>query len=198
MKWSRNKWRVSWGLVPIGLLLVVGLTPSLGRTDSVTLVKKGHLGSQHWFVSSAGESGRPSVCLLVGIYRGRPKNGVDSGGQCSAPSVKRGIVIGSSRPARGRPLITVVGGAFNRAVSKVESVAFDGTVEAIPLLSRKASGSSAIGRYRYIALAVPGPWCAQRLTTYAGDGSVLWEAEFRQLAAPPSKLTYDPQKVCPQ
>jgi hypothetical protein len=174
--------------------LWVGASPG---AEGSAVIGQGHVGKRHWFVVASNDRRRRGICLEVGVYNRTPRAGVDGGGQCSAPAPKRGIVIGAVKPRRGRPDITVVGGAFNPAVRNLEVVAFDGSSEALNL-KRPNGGVRKLRHFRYIAFALPGPWCAERLITYSGTGDVLWEASFEELGALPSELPYDPQKVCPQ
>ena len=165
-----------------------------GDSSSAT-IRSGRVGKYHWFVHAASDRG-PGICLEVGTYI-RRAGGVNGGGQCSAPAPKRGIVLAGVRPRRGNPKLTAVGGAFNRAVATVKEVSFDNTTRTLPLGIREADlKGTHLGRYRYMAFSVRGPWCVKELDTYDADGNLLWHATFRELASIPSEMFYDPKKVC--
>jgi hypothetical protein len=176
--------------------LLLALTGMATATGLGVLVEKGHIGQRHWYVTSAADNGHRGICLEVGVYYRKAVNGA-SGAQCSAPSPRRGIVIATVRPRQGRPAVTAVGGAFANSVHRVEEVRFDGSARSVRLLTRGKTSGSAVGRYRYIAFAIDGPWCVERLVTYDANDEVLWDASFSELASIPSELFYDPQRVCP-
>jgi hypothetical protein len=150
-------------------------------TDPV-VIGKGHIGSRHWFVVAAPDGKKKGICFEVGVYLRTPRSGVNGGGQCSAPAPRRGILLTTDQRSlrTGLPAITVVGGAFNLAVRQVEAVSFNGSVEflRLKLPGPTQTGGSQVGKYRFLALATPGPWCVKRLVTYDAQGTQLWTAEF--------------------
>jgi hypothetical protein len=121
-------------------------------------------------------------------------------GQCSAPSVRRGIFLVEVGPQRspGQPVLTVVGAAFDPGVAKVEVTALDGSIEMLDphRLSREQTGGSQVGSFRYLAFAVRGPWCVDRLVTLDRHGDSLWEADWQELVD--FRSLYDRDRVCPQ
>lgn len=96
-----------------------------------------------WFVVASPDGiGRKGICFQVGVYNRTPRSGVNESGQCSAPAVRRGIVLTTQQrnPRTGQPAITVVGGAFNKAVERVEAVSYDGDAELLHLRQPKLGG----------------------------------------------------------
>lgn len=161
------------------------------------VLDKGHFGSRHWFGAVAGASQRKGICLSVGSYSGSPRSGVSSAGQCSAPAPRRGILIALAQPAHGKPAMTAIVGAFNRAVSRIEEVPFTGSPRMLSLgKGERRFRGTPLNRYRYLAMAVRGPWCVKELRTYGQHGELLWDVGFREIMAPPSKAAFDPAVIC--
>jgi hypothetical protein len=77
----------------------------------------------------------------------------------------------------------VLGGAFNRAVRRVEATSFDGKARTLNLKQggKREAGNSQVGDFRYVALAVRGPLCIERLTTFDAPGNELWAVELDEL-----------------
>jgi hypothetical protein len=170
---------------------------SVGGNPTV-LVGHGHFGQRHWFVAATQDENRRGICFETGAYVRTPRNGVDGGGRCSAPAMKRGILQTVPMPGSraGRTAMTVVGGAFNAAVKSVEVTSFDGTTERlIPkrILPSRAAGST-VASFRYLAFAVRGPWCAERLVTLGSGGQPLWETEWNEFGG--YAKTEDPRSAC--
>jgi hypothetical protein len=92
------------------------------------------------------------------------------------------------REDSGKPRLTVVGGAFNKAVEVVTAVRSNGKSELIRF-RRPKGGSSGLSHYRYIAVAKPGPWCIEKLKTES-NGQVLWQANASEI------LPYSPSRFC--
>lgn len=156
----------------------VGENPTL-------LIGHGRYGRHHWFVAATQDENRKGICLETGAFLRSPRNGVDGGGQCSAPAVKRGILQAVFVPgARPRSVsMTAVGGAFNVAVKLVEVTSFHGTTEKLTpkaVSARRASGST-VAHFRYLAFAVRGPWCAARIVTLDRNGHPLWETDWEEI-----------------
>lgn len=147
--------------------------------NPTVLIGHGHFGQRHWFVTATQD--RKGICFESGAYVGTPRNGVDGGGQCSAPAVKRGILHIVTMPGHraDTTAMTVVGGAFNSAVESVEVTSFDGTTER--LVPRRVSGArvagSTVANFRYLAFAVRVPWCVERLVTLGSAGQPLFETD---------------------
>jgi hypothetical protein len=181
--------------------LAVSVSTATGAPDDgQVLVAKGHVGSHHWFVVAEPDGRRRGICFQIGLFNGRPRRGVDVVGQCSAPAVRRGIVLVEVGPDRspGQPVLTVVGAAFDPEVAKVEVTALDGSVEMLDphRLGRERTGGSQVGAFRYLAFAVRGPWCVDRLVTLDRDGDSLWEADWQELVD--FRSLYDRDRICPQ
>src|SRR4051794_37127648 len=129
--------RVGWIVVAVAALLAPGASVARGVTLPLrpVLISKGHVGQRHWYVIAGPDEHRRGICFEVGIYGRRPSEGEGASGQCSAPAVKRGIVL-TMEGAEGRdglPTMTAVGAAFNMAVERVEVTSFDGSAESLKL-----------------------------------------------------------------
>jgi hypothetical protein len=176
---------------PVAGAVVVGENPTV-------LIGHGHFGLRHWFVAATQDENRKGICFEAGAFLRTPRNGVEGGGQCSAPAVKRGILrtVSVSGANAGTVAMTVVGGAFNLAVKSVEVTSFDGTTER--LVPRKVPASRAAGstvaNFRYLAFAVRGPWCAERLVTIGSDGRPLWETDWESIGG--YARSRDPRSAC--
>ncbi|HVV49149.1 MAG TPA: hypothetical protein VHO06_05790 [Polyangia bacterium] len=176
-------------LCPVAMASMIGDNPTV-------LIGRGHFGQRYWFVAAAQDENRRGICFETGAFERSP--GVDGEGQCSAPAVKRGILEARFVPdaAADTDVMTAIGGAFNVAVKAVEVTLFDGKTERLTpkrVTSSKARRST-VGHFRYLAFAVRGPWCAERLVTIGADGRPLWETgweEFGGYARP-----HDPRSAC--
>jgi len=163
------------------------------------VIAHGHLGQRHWFVAATPDEGRKGICFETGIFVRTPRNGDDGGGQCSAPAVKRGILLINTEPGAKADAVamTVVGGAFNVAVRSVEVTYFDGTTERLVpkrVSTSRASGST-VAHFRYLAFAVRGPLCANRLVTVGSGGRPLWETGWEEIGGYAKRE--DPRSACP-
>jgi hypothetical protein len=176
---------------PVAGAVVVGENPTV-------LIGHGHFGQRHWFVAATQDENRKGICFEAGAFLRTPRNGVEGGGQCSAPAVKRGILRTVSVPGARADTIamTVVGGAFNVAVKSVEVTLFDGTTER--LVPRKISASRAAGstvaNFRYLAFALRGPWCVERLVTLGSAGQALFETDWESIGG--YAKPHDPRSAC--
>jgi hypothetical protein len=174
---------------PVAGAVVAGENPTV-------LIGHGHFGQRHWFVAATQD--RKGICFEVGAYVRSPRNGVDGGGQCSAPAVKRGILHTVTLPGHraDTTAMTVVGGAFNSAVKSVEVTSFDGTTERLD--PRRASGpgvaGSTVANFRYHAFAVRGPWCVERLVTLGSAGRPLFETDWKLIGG--YAKPHDPMSAC--
>ena len=183
--------------VALALWAVAGV--ALAAFDQEYLIGKGQFGQRHWFVAAAQDGERRGICFEVGVFHGSPRGGVTGNGECSAPAVKRGIVLTADEPASDhrKTAITVVGLALNRAVREVEITSFDGrTVRLTPraLAHARAEGST-VGDFRYLSYAVRGPWCVERLVTLNAEGKPLWETEWEEITG--YRKRGDPRDACP-
>ncbi len=165
------------------------------------VVKHGHVGQRQWYVEVGTEG--PGICLEVSVVRGRSVVDTEGRGQCSSPSPRRGIlmVVANRQVKRGgRPALMAVGGAFDRRVRRVVVRRFDGHREVVvPQTLRPAEVSGNASRFRYVAFAVKGPWCAQEVTTVDRHGHPLWRTSWRQLDAAWRRApSYDPAVLCPR
>jgi len=176
---------------PVAGAVVAGENPTI-------LIGHGHFGQRHWFVAATQDENRKGICFESGAYFRTPRNGVEGGGQCSAPAVKRGILSTVVVPGQraDTTAMTVVGGAFNKAVKSVEVTSFDGTTQR--LVPRRASGprvaGSTVANFRYLAFAVRGPWCVERLVTLDSAGHTLFETDWGAIGG--YAKPHDPRSAC--
>lgn len=176
---------------PVAGAVMVGENPTV-------LIGHGHLGQRHWFVAATQDENRKGICFETGAFLRTPRNGVEGGGQCSAPAVKRGILQTVSMPgARAHTVaMTVIGGAFNVAVKSVEVTLFDGKTERLVprRVPRSRAGGSTVANFRYLAFAIRGPWCVERLVTLDSAGRPLFETDWESIEgyAKPD----DPRSIC--
>jgi hypothetical protein len=176
---------------PVAGAVVVG-------ENSTVLIGHGHFGQRHWFVAATQDENRKGICFESGVYVRTPRNGVEGGGQCSAPAVKRGILRVISVPGARADTVamTVVGSAFNVAVKSVEVTSFDGKTER--LVPRRVSASraaaSTVANFRYLAFAVRGPWCVERMVTLDSAGQPLWETDWESIGG--YAKPHDPRSAC--
>jgi hypothetical protein len=170
----------------------------LPGVNPTVLIGHGHFGQRHWFVAAAQDGNRKGICFETGAYVRTPRNGVEGGGQCSAPAVKRGILQTVPMPgARAdTTAMTVVGGAFNMAVKSVDVTLFDGTTERLSPreVSASRAGGSTVANFRYLAFAIRGPWCVERLVTLGSAGQPLFETDWEQIGG--YAKPHDPRSAC--
>jgi hypothetical protein len=166
--------------------------------NPTVLIGHGHFGQRHWFVLAAQDGNRKGICFETGAYVRTPRNGVDGGGQCSAPAVRRGILQTVTMPGASADTtaMTVVGGAFNMAVRSIEVTLFDGTTERLAprKVSASRAGGSTVANFRYLAFAVRGPWCVERLVTLGSAGQSLFETDWEQIGG--YAKPHDPRSAC--
>jgi hypothetical protein len=171
---------------------------TVGRNPTVR-IGHGHFGQHHWFVEATQDENRKGICFGSGAFVRSPRNGVNGGVQCSAPAAKRGILQTYFEPGH-RPdtiAMTVIGGAYNEAVKSVEVTLFDGTTERlVPKgVSRSRAAGSTVANFRYLAFAVRGPWCAERVVTVGRDHQPLWETDWQEFGAFAKRR--DARSACP-
>ena len=77
----------------------------------------------------------------------------------------------------------------------VEIIDYDGSLGMIEprRLTPPQARAARVGRYRYAAFAIRGPWCATQLITFDARGDTLWEADSDEFAETP----YNPARLCP-
>lgn len=176
--WSGIARVLSVFVVCAGLLggMALGLAQALIPAPSETIaggIRRG----ERWRVSVSPDKGRKGVCLEAALQA--PEDDVSA--QCSAPAVIRGIVrVVYSRTDNGIKT-TVVGGAFNNKVDRVEAVMVNGSPESLKLRRLHSSDSKQVRKYRYFGMATSGAWCVDKLVTRSRNGGVLWQAEAQEL-----------------
>jgi hypothetical protein len=177
-------------------LAVVSIGTSDGATHPKTLVRpsvlgEGHFAGYRWEVAVNDDGRRRGVCMLVAILR-RSGTGPGENAQCSAPALKRGNIGSLHAYGRnGKVALTVFGGAFNPGIGKVQAVMLDGKVRDLPFgRPRPGGGSQHLSRFRYVALAVKGPWCVSELVTRNQKGAVMLRTKGSEL------LGYSPVYQC--
>jgi hypothetical protein len=174
------------GVVLIGALATL-VTPVKAEGGRFVVIAGGRSAGEKWRVLVARDGNRKGICLVAVIIN------QEENARCSAPSVRRG----SSRTAvlnngNGRPKLTVVAGAFNLGVRRVEAVGVNGKRSNLRLRKVRTapSNQASVTRYRYIAFAVDGPWCVSELVTRNSKGNALWRAEATDF------LPYDVGSMC--
>jgi hypothetical protein len=82
------------------------------------------------------------------------------------------------------------------AVKSIEVTLFDGTTER--LVPRKVSasraGGSTVANFRYLAFAIHGPWCVERLVTLGSAGQPLFETDWESIGG--YAKPHDPRSAC--
>lgn len=178
--------------VLVGLLIGTGVgsaAPQPGLTSPSALIE-GHFGDYRWGVVVENDRGRKGVCMLVAILR-RSGTGPGENGQCSAPALRRGNTRSVSLHKGGGIALTVFGAAFDRRVVKVQAIMLNGKVKVLPFRSpRPDEDGPSLSRFRYVALAVRGPWCIAELVTRDRAGTAMWRAAGGEL------LAYSPKRRC--
>jgi hypothetical protein len=195
---SRARWRRKAGFVLcLCALAVFSIGGSNGSASQVSLVQpsvlnEGRFAGYYWKVT-VNDDGRKSICMLVSILR-RSGLGPGESAQCSAPSLRRGNVRSLFvHKQSGGIALTVFGGAFDAKIVKVQVVMLDGKVKDLPFRRpRPGGGSRHLGRFRYVAMAVHGPWCVRELITRDAAGSAMWRAGAGEL------LSYSAVAQCRQ
>jgi hypothetical protein len=192
------KIRTSFIFVVVALLVMAIGGSAAGSTNvgSVVVIRQGRIGENHWTVEAAPEG--KGICLEVGVTT---NGGSESGrGQCSFPSSRRGILLVSANPLRHHvpPAMMVVGGAFNSAVRKVVVRYFDGSTKRVHLFPiDREETTGPVARFKYVAFAVRGPWCARSVTTYGRNGNKLWRGGWEVFdSAWHYKPFYNPGVLC--
>ena len=146
-----------------------------GAEPDGATIAAGRLRGIEWIVEAAPDEGRRGICFGVGYESLAQPFYV----QCSGPAEKRGIVtsVESEHRHSAHGAITVVGMAMNAVVAKVKVKSCSGKVETWRPRKPQGPGSGLghIADYRYVAFAVRGPWCAERITTYDQAGEALFE-----------------------
>ena len=172
-------------------------------TEEVSRIGSGVVTGFQWTAEAAAEE--PGICFEVAVERNISRSrvsGEDNGRvQCSYPTRHRGILltVANRHNEKEKPKIVAVGGAFSSAVAKVRIVRFDGSVDYRRTHRRLGSRiSPVIQKFRYMTLAVSGPWCARTLTTLDSQGHELWTGGWKVFdaswwRAPGS----NPSRLCP-
>ena len=167
--------------------------------DGQVVIAKGLRGVQHWITWAEPDAGRKGICLQIEVYRVPPLDGTTGSGRCAAPAAGRGIIVASVEPnyVEGRPLMTAVGLAFQKRVSKIEVFGADGSAEVIRphTPKHKQNGGAQVDNYRYAGFSVRGPWCIDQIVTFDRRGDSLWRADWKELARF-FRLPYDFFLVC--
>jgi hypothetical protein len=164
------------------LSVVVGLFG--GRSVAATspqhaaIVASGVLDGRPWRVA-VGSQGkhRKGVCLQTLVKSGEAL-------YCAGPVWRRGIVTVETdgRAPHGRATITVIAAALNRTVGTLRLVREDGSVMNLhsrPIRAKRADAH--IKNFHYLAKAVRGSICAERMETIGVEGRVRWQIPESEL-----------------
>jgi hypothetical protein len=90
------------------------------------------------------------------------------------------LVASGTAPSRGDTTkLTAVGMIFAPAVRSVRITSRGGEVSTVTARrsSSQQSRTAELGRFKYAAFSVRGPWCAASMTTLGSSGRVLWDGE---------------------
>jgi len=178
MRWKGSA--IVLAMCVVAALLASTTKAADGAKAGGAVIGTGKLRGVYWAVEAFPDGHRKGICfsLLFG-NRHRP-NGESV--QCSAPAEKQGIFLDQKLNNRHTSdgAVAIVGMALNAAVAKVEVTTCSGNVETLHPKQPHGPGSGLghIADYRYVAYAVPGPWCAQEIATYDKAGEILLEDGF--------------------
>lgn len=190
-------WRVCASVV-LGVILA-SVSVSSAAEGPTTMVGHGRAGRFQWAVNARPE--RRSICLEVVAYDPRVAADEEGRGQCSYPSPRRGILLVTSNRKRRKeePKITVIGAALNPVIKRVVVVSFDGArVFLRPRSIGRPNISTRVRDFRYLAFAVRGVWCAQRVITYDSNGHRRWSVGWKVLDPDwRSDKRHSPNALCP-
>jgi len=188
--------RASWRrLIPLAAICVGLLVPGAATASDRGwgVLENGRLGDYHWTVKAkreggpaVGSSASRSPCLLVGVERElgpfnvrrvRFRSCAQDSGRL-APTDAPLITSGSMLTRGTEPELTAVGMVVPAAVRGVRVSLAEGgwrTIE-VQRLSRQQTSRTGLGRVRYAAFSLRGPWEAQRVMTISAGGRVLWDS----------------------
>ena len=170
-------------LVIFAVTVSVVAGPIGGRSAAATspqhaaIVASGVLDGRAWHVA-VGSQGqhRKGVCLQTLAKSGETLF-------CAAPAKRRGIVVvETDGGSHGKPRITVIGAALNKAVGTLRVVGDDGSVMNLhprPIGDKRADAH--IKNFLYLGKAVRGQICAERMETIGVEGRVLWQVPEGEL-----------------
>lgn len=173
--------------------VLLAFSIALANSGDGVVLAHGNAGPESWRVTVTGDGQRKGVCLEVAVLKQKGKAGGSANGRCSAPAVRRGLLRAVvRRKASGRPRLTVIGGALNQRVNSVSVDRLTGGTQSLRLrrVASPPKGEAQVGRYKYIALSVKGPWCIRDLVTRAASGAVLWRVSGKEI------LPYGPERFC--
>lgn len=190
----RRKLKV--GLIAAAAMLLV-VTTAGGEINEVVVVGKGRINGYGWSAEVSPE--RDSICFEVGVFRPKAPEYGSGRGQCSSPARRRGILfVVSNSHRRGAPKVIAVGAALNRAVAAVRVVNFKGHVKHLRMHRLSQTKSAELRKFKYIAFAVPGLWCARTLTTYDRHKHKLWKTDWKDFDGSWRRVPgSNPAKLCP-
>lgn len=184
------------GLVAAAAMLLAATTAG-GEVNEVVVVGHGRVNGYGWSVEVESEGN--SICFEVGVFRPKAPEYGSGRGQCSSPARRRGILfVVSNSHRRGAPKVIAVGAAFNRAVASVKVVDFKGHIKHLRMHRLSQEQAAEVRKFKYVAFAVPGPWCARTLTTYDKHRQKLWETEWKDFDGSWWRIPgSNPAKLCP-
>lgn len=178
--------------------LAAGVSAALAVED-VDVVGHGTVRTFHWYAEVGGEAN--SICFEVSVEKPHNYTEDEGVGQCSSPARRRGIllVVANSQKGAERPKVVAIGGAFNPAVQRIRLVKFNGAVSYVrPHYLRSKMVSATVRRFKYLAWAVAGPWCAKTVTTLDRHGHPLWSVGWKIFDVGWRWLpNSDPSTLCP-
>jgi hypothetical protein len=160
----------------VGLAIAFSLpTAGFGSTAAgPKVIGQGSAGCRRWAVEVVAPD-RRGLCLESLVFSPGHLSLAQGIGQCSHPVAARSaLVVAVLLNRKGRPQVTVVGGAFAPAVARIEVERFDGSKQWLPV--RK----NGVRPYHYIAIGQRGAWCVNRITTISAAGRPLWSTSWEE------------------
>lgn len=169
---------------------------NISSASGVRLVRPSVLNEGFWsdfgWDVAVNEDGPRAICMAVAIYR-RSGTGPGESAQCSAPAFRRGNTRSLSVHTRDGGIgLTVFGAAFDSRIGKVQVVMLDGRVKELSFRKPHGGTSRNLSRFKYVALAVHGPWCIAELITRDRNGREKWRAQGDEV------LPYSAEAQCPR
>jgi hypothetical protein len=107
------------------------------------------------------------------------------------------LVVSGMQPSTGAPpAMSAVGMIFAPAARRVRITLAGGREKSLPLqiFDPPGKGNPGPGSFRFVAFAVHGSWCAERLVSQSATGRMLWDSGVAEYACGTES---DPHFVAP-
>jgi hypothetical protein len=164
----------------IPLLLAEGAGALGSGGGSWVNLDGGRNGRLTWVVAAGGSCLRVGTTWRTGplsFLRQRSRACVRVGARRRASQPP--VIARATQPSDGAAAkMTAVGALVPRAVDRLEVTFQNGTTREFPLhsVSPRQAHATRLGRYRYAAFVVDGPWCTERIVTFNAAGRALWDS----------------------